>query len=642
METGNISVKTENIFPLIREFLYTDKEIFLRELIANAIDATTKLKSLALSNALGTALNFDNLFIKVTADTNQGILIIRDAGIGMTYNDVIQYLTEVALSSAQKFMENFASSDAPVIGHFGLGFYSAFMVADKVEVFSQSYKKGEQGVHWISTGTSYTINHTTDLPRGTEIRLHIKDDCKEFLEGNKVFGLLQKYCSFLPFPIHCGIIRTEEEIDTGITDANGNIIYEIQETSIPRIVNPTEPIWTIPNSDLSDEAYRSFFHHLYPSQQKDPLFWMPIKMTYPIKLSGILYLPALDSESSVMESLNNISSMHIYCNQMYVTNRTEGLLPEFLSAFYGIIDSPDLPLNVSRSDFQFTERLKALSANLIDVFTTQLIKVFEEDRARYERIWSKVGVFFKYGIGQNVEFAERILGHAMLQNTANRWFTIQEFATHQMQLHPESVVNGKIIFLYADQPKKQTTHIRRVQKHGYSVLLFETMIDLYFLEYLKRVINDVTFIKIDDASVTSILKIASNEEDLEYNPTFVEFKKAFEKVIHQPNFTPMITLQALDESDWPILITQTSETAKMNELSANYGFDNNFYYCNVLINTSHWAIKALLNHFDKDKASYLFQVAMVQQGVLSGSDLETFFRRSIEFSMKDYTTIHPS
>ena len=489
MEKGNISVSTENIFPIIKKFLYSEHDIFLRELISNAVDATTKLRKLALMGEVQGELG--ELYVEVLLDKDAKTLTIRDRGIGMTAEEVKKYINTIALSSAEEFIKKFESTDkAGIIGHFGLGFYSAFMVADQVEIFTKSYKE-EPAVHWTCTGTTeFELTSFEKADRGTDIVLHINDESKDFLEENKIRQILEKYCKFIPLNIRFGT----EQVEGEEKDADGKPVMQ----TAPRVINNTVPAYIKAPADLKEEDYINFYNELYPFSEP-PLFWIHINTDYPFNLKGVLYFPKYKPNTDL-----NRNKIQLYSNQVFVTDSVEQIVPEFLTLLQGVIDSPDIPLNVSRSYLQGDPNVKKISQHIVKKVADKLLEIFNNDRPSFEQKWESLGMFVKYGMLSDDKFYNTAQKFCLYQNTENKSYTFDELKEHTQALQKDK--NGKLIQLYCTNPEAQHTYIDNAQKYGYDVLNLDSYIDQHFIQFLESKHSDVQFKRVDADTLNKLIE----------------------------------------------------------------------------------------------------------------------------------------
>ncbi|MGB4849891.1 MAG: molecular chaperone HtpG, partial [Saprospiraceae bacterium] len=596
MTKGNITVQTENIFPIIKKFLYSDHEIFLRELISNAIDATSKLEAVAGAGEIDGELG--DLTIHVTVDKAAGTITISDRGIGMTESEVKKYLNQLAFSSAEDFVKKYQGKNN-IIGHFGLGFYSAFMVADQVEVITRSYKKTPKGVHWICDGNpEYEIEEIDRKERGTDIILHISDDSKEFLEQARIENLLKKYCSFLPFPIQMGMKKDVQ------WEGEGENRKKI-ETEVPNIINDTNPLWKKKPGKLSDQDYLDFYRKLYP-MSPDPMFWIHLNIDYPFNLTGILYFPKISNQFDQQKN-----KIHLYSNQVYVTDEVKEIVPEFLTLLHGVIDSPDIPLNVSRSYLQSDSNVKKITGYLTKKVAERLGKLFKDDRAGYEQKWDDIGVFVKYGMITDEKFAEKAIDFALLKNTEGKYFTIEEYKEKIKGNQTDK--NDRIVALYTPSPEIHTSYIRNATEMGYDVLHLNHVIDNHFIQHLEYKGDKLSFARVDADTPGHLIQKDEKTESVLNEKEQEKVKELFTPLMGGQDHQLIIRPMAPDGH--PVLITRPEFMRRMQEMQmmqgAN-GMDMMDQYYQVIVNSNHPLIaEKLINMRSQDKkekfAAYLLR-----------------------------------
>lgn len=619
MQKGNISIQAENIFPIIKKFLYSEHDIFLRELISNAIDATNKLKTLASKGDFKGKLG--DIAIEVSVDKKKKTITFKDKGIGMTAEEVEKYLNQMAFSSAQEFLEKY-KDDANIIGHFGLGFYSAFMVADKVEVFTKSHKKGSRAVHWVCEGEpEYQIGEADKKDRGTEIVLHISKDSKEFLEDNRIDELLHKYCKFLPVPIKFGT-KTETTYE-----GEGDDTKEIK-TEVDNIINNTDPAWNKKPADLSDEDYRNFYNELYPYSQP-PMFWIHLNVDHPFKLTGILYFPKLNNSFEVQKN-----KIQLYSNQVFVTDEVKEIVPEFLTLLHGVIDSPDIPLNVSRSYLQGDPEVRKISSYITRKVAEKLKSLFKKDREAFEAKWADLNVFVKYGMISEEKFYEKGIDFALLANTEKKYFTIEEYKEQIKATQTDK--HDKIIMLYTNNVSEHHSLISACQDKGYDVLLFDNIIDNHFMQQLEYKLGGVTFVRVDSDTVDNLIQKDENRESVLSEAEQTAVKTVFESFVTPTDGT--IMLKAMGPEDQPVQITQPEFMRRMKEMQQlqGMGLDGFPGTLNIVVNTNHPLISGKLvgekdESKQKDIAEYLYNLALLNQNMLKGPKLTAFIKRSMSF-----------
>lgn len=626
---GKINVQTENIFPIIKKFLYSDNEIFLRELVSNAVDATQKLKALgSMGEFKG---DIGDTKIEVEVDKSSKTITIKDKGIGMTKEEIEKYITQIAFSGAEEFVNKYKDKvdKNVVIGHFGLGFYSAFMVAKKVEIFSLSYKEGAKAVHWDCDGSpEYNIEEISNKAgRGTNIVLHIADDCEEYLEKNKIEGLLKKYCKFLPVEIKFG--TKKDWITTGEKDDKGE--DKRTEVEVDNIINNPTPAWTKKPADLKDEDYKSFYRELYPMQFEEPLFWIHLNVDYPFNLTGILYFPKLSNKLEMPKD-----RIQLYSNQVFVTDNVENIVPDFLTLLRGVLDSPDIPLNVSRSYLQADGNVKKISSHITKKVADKLEELFKKDRADFEKKWDDIKVFVQYGMISDEKFYEKAQKFALLKNTDGKYFTFEEY--EKLVKENQTDKDKKLVYLYATNKDEQHAYIDAAKSKGYDVLMKETMLDPHYINHLESKLKDTSFVRVDSDTVDKLIK---KDEVLESKLT-EDQKKQLQPVIEEvvPKEQFMVNFENLSEKDAPMQITRPEFMRRMKDMNAlGGGGAMNFYgnmpeMYNLVVNTNHPLINKLVNEKDAEKQKTLTKqatdLALLSQGLLKGENLTNFIKRSVE------------
>lgn len=622
MQKGNISVQTENIFPIIKQYLYSDQEIFLRELISNAIDATTKLK--ALSRRGEKVGQMDDLTIEIILDKENKTLTIRDKGIGMTEEEVKKYLNQVAFSSASEFLEKYKDDDGNIIGHFGLGFYSAFMVAGRVEAVTKSYQEGAQGVTWSCDGSpEYMIDENDKQERGTDIVLHISDDAAEYLEEYKISELLNKYCRFLPIPIKFG--TKTETIEEGEGEEK-----ETKEIEVDNIINNTNPLWKKQPTELTDEDYKNFYQELYPFSQA-PMFWIHLNIDFPFNLTGVLYFPKVNNAFEVQKN-----KIQLYSNQVYVTDDVKDIVPEFLMLLHGVIDSPDIPLNVSRSALQSDQNVKKITGYITKKVADKLSDLFKKDRKAFESKWNDLGVFVKYGMLSDEKFHERAVDFALLRNVDNEYFTIEEYK--EKIKGEQTDKHDKLIMLYTHQPEAHDALIQSCKKKGYDVLLMDTVIDNHFIQHLEYKLDGVTFVRVDSDTTDNLIQKEEEQESVLSEKEQEQVKGIFESLIADAK-GGSVMLKAMSPEELPVVITRPEFMRRMKEMQAMQGMQFGDFpdAYNVVVNTNHPLVaQRLISEKDdaqqKDFARYLYQLALLNHGMLKGADLTKFIEKSLSFA----------
>ena len=588
MQKGNIGVTTENIFPVIKKFLYSDHEIFLRELVSNAVDATQKLKTLKERGDFKGELG--NLAVKVQLDKENGTLTISDNGIGMTEEEIDKYINQIAFSGVTDFLDKYKDNANAIIGHFGLGFYSAFMVSKKVEIITKSYKDDAKAVKWSCDGSpAYEIEDTEKAERGTDIVLHIDDDAKEFLETSKIESLLNKYCKFMAVPV---IFGKKTEWKDG----------KQQETDEDNVINAVEPLWTKAPSSLKDEDYKSFYHTLYPMSD-EPLFWIHLNVDYPFNLTGILYFPKIKSNLELQRN-----KIQLYSNQVFVTDQVDGIVPEFLTLLHGVIDSPDIPLNVSRSYLQSDANVKKISTYITKKVADRLAGIFKEDRKGYEEKWNDMKIFIEYGMLSQEDFYDKAKDFSLFTDVEEKNFTYEEYRT--LIKDNQTDKDGTLIYLYATNKEDQYTYIEAAKQKGYSVLLFDGQLDVPMINLLEQKLEKCRFTRVDaDIADKLIAKENQKESDVVGSDkdclTYV-FKSQM-PAIDKTEF--VVDVQALGEEGAPLMITQNEFMRRMKDMSQfqpGMGFYSQFPDSYTLVlNTDHSLIKDVLKSTQEATANDL-------------------------------------
>lgn len=613
---GSISVQTENIFPIIKKFLYSDQEIFLRELISNAIDATSKLKVLASKGEFKGELG--DLTIDISVNKKAKTITISDKGIGMTKEEVEKYLNQVAFSSAQEFIDKY-KEDANIIGHFGLGFYSAFMVAGKVDVSTLSYKDGSEAVKWSCDGEpEYTISTVKKTTRGTEITLHISPDAEEYLEDSKIQGLLDKYCRFLPVEIKFGKKKTyvPDESEEGKT----------KEVEIDNIINNPNPLWKKQPSELNDEGYKSFYNELYPYSEA-PLFWIHLNIDYPFNLTGVLYFPKI---SNAMEMQKN--KIQLYSNQVYVTDDVKEIVPEFLTLLHGVIDSPDIPLNVSRSYLQSDHNVKKITGYITKKVAEKLQQIFDNQRSEYEEKWSDIGTFIKYGMITEEKFFEKAVNFCLLKNTEGAYFTIEAYKEHIKANQTDK--NNKLVVLYTSNATEHDVYINAARSKSYDVLLLDQVLDNHFIQQLEYKNPDMRFVRVDADTMDKLIDKDQTVESVLSTEEIASVVTSFKGILVDKHVE--VTTAALSPDDQPATITKPEFMRRMKEMQAmqgmNFGSFPDSY--NLVINTNHpiYSQKLLKLEAEQQKelTNYLYNLALLNQNMLKGPELTKFISKTID------------
>lgn len=582
MQKGQIGVTTENIFPVIKKFLYSDHEIFLRELVSNAIDATQKLKTLASFGEFKGELG--EMAVRVRIDKEAGTLTVSDHGIGMTADDIDKYINQIAFSGAEEFLNKYKDTANAIIGHFGLGFYSAFMVAKKVEIRSLSYKEGAEAVAWTCDGSpEYIMEPTEKAERGTDIILYLDDDNKEFLEQARIDTLLKKYCRFLPVPVISG--KVQEWKDGKYVD-----------TDKDNVVNDTEPTWTKKPSELTDEDYRKFYHELYPGQE-DPLFWIHLNVDYPFTLTGILFFPKIKSNLEIRKD-----RIQLYCNQVFVTDSVEGVVPEFMMLLQGVIDSPDIPLNVSRSYLQSDTAVKKISGYITKKVASRLDELFKENRADFESKWDDIKIFIEYGMLTDEKFCDAAMKFTLLRDTEGKYFTLDEYRT--LVEASQTDKDGNVVYIYSTDVTAQYNYIHAANEKGYNVLLMDGQLDGHFISMLETKLEKTRFVRVD-SDVAEKLIPKEGEKDSGLNPEQISmmttvFHSQLPKV-EKAEF--LVSFESLDPAANPILITQNEYMRRMKDMAATQP-GMSFYAelpdsYNLIVNTSQPVVVKILEDAEK-------------------------------------------
>lgn len=582
-QKGTIGVTTENIFPVIKKFLYSDHEIFLRELVSNAVDATQKLKTLASFGEFKGELGDTN--VRVSIDKDAGTLTISDHGIGMTADDVDKYINQIAFSGAEEFLEKYKDTANSIIGHFGLGFYSAFMVAKKVEIVSLSYKDGAEAVKWECDGSpAYEMGPADKSTRGTDIILYIDDENKEFLEQSRIDSLLKKYCRFLPVPVISG--KVQEWKDGKYVD-----------TDKDNVINSTEPMWMKKPADLTDEDYLKFYHELYPAQE-DPLFWIHLNVDYPFTLTGVLFFPKIKNNFDI-----NKNRIQLYCNQVYVTDSVEGVVPDFLMLLQGVIDSPDIPLNVSRSYLQSDSAVKKISSYITKKVASRLEDIFKTDRKEYESKWDDIKIFIEYGMLTDEKFCESAMNFVLVKDTENKYYTLEEYRN---LISPEQTdKGGDVVYLYATDPVAQFNFIKAATNRGYSVLVMDGQLENHFIAMLEQKIEKSRFVRVDSDTVDNLIP-KDNKKTVDLSETqrniLTNVFRSQVPDIKDANF--VVTFEAMSPADLPVTLTQNEYMRRMKEM-ASMQPGMNFYgelpdSYNFIVNTENPIIIKLRDKADAD------------------------------------------
>ncbi len=578
MQKGHIGVTTENIFPVIKKFLYSDNEIFLRELVANAIDATQKLKTLASFGDYTGEL--DDMNVEVKVDKEAGTITVSDHGIGMTSDEVEKYINQIAFSGAEEFVNKFKDSAAGIIGHFGLGFYSAFMVSKKVEILTKSYKEGAEAVRWTCDGSpEYEMESADKATRGTDVILHIDDDNKEYLEQARIDALLKKYCRFLPVPVISG---KEQEWKDG----------KYVDTDKAKIVNSTEPIWTKKPADLTDEDYRTFYHELYPGQE-DPLFWIHLNVDYPFTLTGVLFFPKIKSNLDIRKD-----RIQLYCNQVFVTDSVEGVVPEFMMLLQGVIDSPDIPLNVSRSYLQSDRAVKKISGYITKKVASRLEDLFKADRADFESKWDDIRIFIQYGMLTDEKFCDAAMKFCLVKDTEGKYFTLEEY--RQLVEASQTDKDGDVVYIYATDPTAQYSYIEAATEKGYNVLVMDGQLDGHFISMLENKVDKTRFVRVDsDVASRLVPKDGDDQSGLDADKVSMLTTLFHSQLPKLDKSEFLVSFRSLDPKAEPVMVTQNEYMRRMKDMAATqpgmafYAELPDSY--NLIVNTSHPVVERVLN-----------------------------------------------
>ena len=627
---GKLNVQTENIFPVIKKFLYSDHEIFLRELISNAVDATQKLKTLSTRGDFKGELG--DLTIDVKVDSKKKTLTVSDRGIGMTADEVEKYINQIAFSGVTDFLDKYKDSHEPLIGHFGLGFYSAFMVSDKVEIFTKSWKD-EPAQHWSCEGNpEFSMEEDKKhTDRGTDIVLHIADDCKEFLEESTILQLLKKYCRFMPVPIRFGeeTVWVDSETDC---DKDGK--PKRVEKKQPRIINDSDPAWKKAPSTLTDEDYKKFYHELFPMNFEEPLFQIHLNVDYPFNLTGILYFP------KVRKTIDpNRNKIQLYCNQVFVTDQVEGVVPDYLMLLHGVLDSPDIPLNVSRSYLQSDSNVKKISQHIskkvADKLEEMSKKVENGEKSALEEKWDDIKIFVQYGMLTDEKFCERAMKFYLLKGVDGTYYTLDSYREKIKALQTDK--DKTVCYLYASDAEEEHAYIEKAKAKGYDVLLMESPLESHFINLLEQKMEKSRFVRVDSDTVEKLIphddaipeKLTKEEQE--------KLKPIIEGEVNKEKFT--VQLESLESDDAPMQVTQSEFMRRYREMAQTSGGGMGFYgelpeSYNLVVNINHPLIGRVLNEADGDKQKELVHqltdLALLANGLLKGEALSRFLKRSVE------------
>jgi len=625
-EKGSISIHTENIFPIIKKFLYSDHEIFLRELVSNAVDATQKLKKLASIGEFNGDLG--DLKIEVSFDKKAKTITVTDKGLGMTGEEIKKYINQIAFSGATEFVEKFKDKgDAKdIIGKFGLGFYSAFMVADNVEIISKSFKEGTEGAKWECDGsTEFELSPAAKTTRGTDVILHINADSEEFLDEFRLKGILEKYCKFLPVEIKFG--TKEDSVEDGV-DKDDKPKYKT--VTCDRIINNTSPIWAKAPIDLKDEDYLAFYKELYPFSE-DPLFWIHLNVDYPFNLTGVLYFPKIKNDFEMQRN-----KIQLYSRQVFITDEVKDVVPDFLMMLHGVLDSPDIPLNVSRSYLQSDANVKKISAHITKKVADKLVDMFLKDRAEFEKKWDDISVFVKYGIVSDEKFAEKAKEFALLKNTEKKYFTLKEY---EEKVKPNQTDKDKnLVYLYTSDAGKQDSFIQIAKNRAYDVLVLDGVLDSHYINYLEQKLEKTQLRRVDSDTIDKLIakdeavaSVLSKEEE-------ESVKGIFEKAINNKAMT--LAVESLSPDDLPVTITMSEWMRRMKDMARTGGGGGMSFMgtmpdtYNVAINGNHALVQKILKAETEENktklAKQVYDLALLSQNMLTGADLTSFIKRSVE------------
>lgn len=627
-EKGTISIHTENIFPIIKKFLYSDHEIFLRELVSNAVDASQKIKQLAsLGEYTG---DLGDLTVEVSFDKKKKTITISDSGIGMTEEEIKKYINQIAFSGATEFIEQYKdkADNQQIIGHFGLGFYSAFMVAKKVEIQTLSHKEGAEPANWICTGeTDFEIKKGKRKKRGTDVILHVADDSEEFLEESRLQGILDKYSKFLPVTIKFG--KKDKSVEDG-KDKDGNPKYKTVKED--NIINDTAPIWTKSPSDLKDEDYLAFYKKLYPFSE-DPLFWIHLNVDYPFNLTGVLYFPKLKKDFEIQKN-----KIQLYSRQVFITDEVKDVVPEFLQLLHGVIDSPDIPLNVSRSYLQSDSNVKKINGYITKKVADKLADLFKNDREAYEQKWEDIGVFVKYGMISETKFDEKAKDFALVKNLDGKFFTIEEYKK-QIEAN-QTNKDQNVVALYTTDEQQQHGYIETAKKRSYDVIDLSGPLDSHFISHMEQKNEKFQLQRVDADVIDKLIDKDEKKESVLSDKEKDSLKDLFEKAINNTNNSVSVEPMATD--DLPVTITLPEFIRRMKDMQAAGGggpmmFGDMPMNLSVAINANHAMSKKILEAGSDDAkerlAKQAYDLALLSQGMLTGKDLTDFINRSVELNL---------
>jgi molecular chaperone HtpG len=626
MKTGQIHVQTENIFPIIKKFLYSDHEIFLRELVSNAVDASQKLKFFAKNGEFKGEMG--DLKVEVILDKEEKTLTIRDRGIGMTAEEIDKYINQIAFSGAEEFVEKYKGTEGAeqIIGHFGLGFYSGFMVAEKVQIRTLARYDGAQAVQWESNGSpEYTITNIDKLERGTDIVLYINEESIEFLEKTRISDILNKYCKFLPVPIVFGTKTEYIDSPEGEKDEDGKV--KRVATEVENQINNPEPAWTKAPIDLKQEDYDSFYRELYPMTFEQPLFHIHLNVDYPFNLTGILYFPKIKENVEVQRN-----KINLYSNQVFITDSVAEIVPEFLTLLHGVIDSPDIPLNVSRSYLQSDSNVKKISSHITKKVSDKLAEMFKNDRADFEAKWDDLQLFAQYGTLTDEKFAEKAKSFSLVKTTDGKYYTIEELKEKVAPIQTDK--DNKVVFLYTPDAEEQFSMVKKAKERGYEVLVLNSPLASHWISKMEQTFEKVTFTRVDSDSLDNLIKKSEEIPSKLSKDEEEKVKGVFEGVVNKDKFT--VQIQSMSSDEAPIIVTQPEFIRRMMEQQKMggggfYGAFPEMY--NLVVNANHETISSILSKDESDQqesAKYLADLALLSQGMLKGEALDSFIERSLK------------
>ncbi len=623
-EQGNISIHTENIFPIIKKFLYSDHEIFLRELVSNAVDATQKLKKLASIGEFKEELG--DLRVSVSFDKKKKTITVSDHGIGMTGEEVKKYINQIAFSGAAEFVEKFKDKgDAKdIIGKFGLGFYSSFMVADSVEIISRSYQSNE-AVRWECDGsTEFSLTDTTRDARGTDVILHVNKDSEEFLDEFRLKSILEKYCRFLPVEIQFG--TKEDRVEDGV-DNDGK--PKFKTVTSDRIINNPSPLWAKSPSELKDEDYLAFYKELYPFSE-DPLFWIHLNVDYPFSLTGILYFPKVKNDFEL-----NKNKIQLYSRQVFITDEVKDVVPDFLMLLHGVLDSPDIPLNVSRSYLQSDANVKKISQHITKKVADKLGELFKKDRPEFEKKWDDISIFVKYGMISDEKFYEKAKDFTLLKNTEGSYFTFDEYKEKVKAIQTDK--DGQLVYLYTSDTGKQDSFIQSARSKGYDVLVMTGILDSHFISNIEQKLEKTQIKRVDSDTIDKLITSDQKIDSILSKEEEEQIKTVFEKAIHNSQMT--LSVDSMSPTDLPVVVTMSEWMRRMKDMAktggGGYGFMGQMPDSyNVAVNANHGIVQRILKADSEDQkvklAKQAYDLALLSQNMLTGADLTSFIRRSVE------------